>query len=65
MNLTMLISSFICSFNLFVTTLVRVYIPGAVNPSTETFRDFPGFVKDNLDVNKHKKVAMFCTGGIR
>lgn len=38
---------------------------GAVNPATETFRDFPQYVKENLDPNKHKKVAMFCTGGIR
>jgi UPF0176 protein len=29
------------------------------------FREFPQYVKDNLDKNKHKKVAMFCTGGIR
>ena len=38
---------------------------GAVNPKTETFREFPEYVKENLDPNKHKKVAMFCTGGIR
>jgi len=37
----------------------------ALNPDTETFREFPQYVKDNLDKNKHKKVAMFCTGGIR
>lgn len=37
----------------------------AVNPHTETFREFPDYVKDNLDPKKHKKVAMFCTGGIR
>lgn len=37
----------------------------AVNPSTETFRQFPDFVKKNMDPAKHKKVAMFCTGGIR
>lgn len=38
---------------------------GAVDPNTETFREFPEYVKENLDTNKHKKVAMFCTGGIR
>jgi UPF0176 protein len=38
---------------------------GALNPDTETFREFPDYVKNNLDKNKHKKVAMFCTGGIR
>lgn len=37
----------------------------AVNPSTETFRQFPDFVKQKMDPTKHKKVAMFCTGGIR
>ncbi|WP_285162791.1 oxygen-dependent tRNA uridine(34) hydroxylase TrhO [Shewanella goraebulensis] len=37
----------------------------AVNPVTETFREFPDYVKENLDPAKHKKVAMFCTGGIR
>ena len=37
----------------------------AVNPNTETFREFPEYVAENLDKNKHKKVAMFCTGGIR
>jgi UPF0176 protein len=38
---------------------------GAINPKTETFRDFPAFVEAHLDPKKHKKVAMFCTGGIR
>ncbi len=37
----------------------------AVNPKTQTFRDFPGYVSNLLDKDKHKKVAMFCTGGIR
>ena len=37
----------------------------AVNPNTTTFREFPQYVKDHLDPEKHKKVAMFCTGGIR
>ena len=37
----------------------------AINPNTETFRQFPEFVKKNLHPEKHKKVAMFCTGGIR
>lgn len=38
---------------------------GAVNPDTATFREFPDYVHDNLNPEKHKKVAMFCTGGIR
>ncbi|MDO6706877.1 rhodanese-related sulfurtransferase [Photobacterium sp. 1_MG-2023] len=37
----------------------------AVNPKTETFREFPDYVKEEMDPAKHKKVAMFCTGGIR
>ncbi|WP_223787671.1 rhodanese-related sulfurtransferase [Marinicella meishanensis] len=37
----------------------------AINPKTETFREFPDYVKNHLDPDKHKKVAMFCTGGIR
>lgn len=37
----------------------------AVSPQTDNFRQFPEFVAENLDPNKHKKIAMFCTGGIR
>ena len=37
----------------------------AINPQTETFREFPEYVEKHLDPQKHKKVAMFCTGGIR
>ena len=37
----------------------------AINPNTKTFREFPDYVKKNLDPKKTKKVAMFCTGGIR
>lgn len=37
----------------------------AVNPQTDTFRDFPHYVQANLDPAKHRKVAMYCTGGIR
>jgi UPF0176 protein len=37
----------------------------ALNPNTENFREFPNYVAGNLDKNKHKKIAMFCTGGIR
>lgn len=38
---------------------------GAQNPKTESFRQFPEYVRHHLDPTKHKKVAMFCTGGIR
>jgi UPF0176 protein len=37
----------------------------AINPKTTTFREFPEYVKTHFDPKKHKKVAMFCTGGIR
>jgi UPF0176 protein len=37
----------------------------AHNPKTHSFREFPDYVRQQLDPNKHKKVAMFCTGGIR
>jgi UPF0176 protein len=38
---------------------------GAENPQTQTFRDFPQYVKQHLDSSQQKKVALFCTGGIR
>lgn len=37
----------------------------AQNPQTKSFREFPEYVSKNLDPNQHKKVALFCTGGIR
>ncbi|MDC3180765.1 rhodanese-related sulfurtransferase [Gammaproteobacteria bacterium] len=37
---------------------------GAVNPNTRCFREFPEFVA-TLNPKKYRKVAMFCTGGIR
>ncbi len=37
----------------------------AINPETRTFREFPEYVRRNLDPQKNKRVAMFCTGGIR
>ena len=38
---------------------------GALDPHTESFREFPQYVRRHLDPEKNKKVAMFCTGGIR
>lgn len=38
---------------------------GAIDPKTTTFREFPEYVAEHFDKTKHKKVAMFCTGGIR
>ena len=37
----------------------------AIDPKTTTFREFPEWSKENLDPDTNKKVAMFCTGGIR
>jgi UPF0176 protein len=38
---------------------------GAIDPNIQIFTEFPEWVEKNLDAKKHKKVAMFCTGGIR
>jgi UPF0176 protein len=38
---------------------------GAVNPQTQNFREFPDWVKQNRENFEGRKVAMFCTGGIR
>lgn len=38
---------------------------GAIDPKTTTFRQFPEYVRNNLSPERNKKVAMFCTGGIR
>ena len=38
---------------------------GAIDPGIETFSEFATYVRENLDPVRHRKVAMFCTGGIR
>ena len=38
---------------------------GAINPKIEKFSDLPKYVAENFDPKTHKKIAMFCTGGIR
>jgi UPF0176 protein len=38
---------------------------GAENPHTDTFGQWPEYVKNELSDNKKQKIAMFCTGGIR
>ena len=38
---------------------------GAIDPKTKIFTEFKDYVAKNLDPEKNKKVAMFCTGGIR
>ena len=37
----------------------------SINPKTESFREFSSYVDNNLSNKEAKKVAMFCTGGIR
>ena len=38
---------------------------GAINPKTESFREFTDYAAKHLNPQKQQKVAMFCTGGIR
>ena len=38
---------------------------GSVNPQTVSFHEFPEWWKEKGDDVKNKKIAMFCTGGIR
>ena len=38
---------------------------GAVDPQTDSFRDFPAWWEANKDRFHNKRIAMFCTGGIR
>ena len=38
---------------------------GAIQPQTDSFREFPEYARQHLDPARHRKVAMFCTGGIR
>ncbi len=37
----------------------------AQNPHTQSFREFPEYIAQNLNPQENTKVAMFCTGGIR
>ncbi len=38
---------------------------GAINPKTDDFTAFAKFVDEHLEAHKGKKIAMYCTGGIR
>ncbi len=38
---------------------------GAVDPGTRSFRDFPAWWEENRERFHNKRIAMFCTGGIR
>lgn len=41
------------------------HFTGSVDPQTTTFEQFPRWVKTHQSLLQHKKVLMFCTGGIR
>jgi UPF0176 protein len=38
---------------------------GAIDPGTDHFNQFPAFVRQHLAASKQRKVALYCTGGIR
>ncbi len=38
---------------------------GAIDPQTKTFREFPQWWEENKERFHNKRIAMFCTGGIR
>ena len=38
---------------------------GAVDMGAEDFKDFPALLAQYVDPARHKKIAMYCTGGIR
>ena len=37
----------------------------SINPNTKSFTEFKNYLKNDLKGAKNKKIAMFCTGGIR
>jgi UPF0176 protein len=39
--------------------------PRAVDPGTDSFREFPAFARELAATSRDKPLAMFCTGGIR
>lgn len=41
------------------------YFEGALTPDVETFRDELKYVPEKLRIHKNKKIALYCTGGIR
>jgi UPF0176 protein len=38
---------------------------GSADPQTQSFGQFPDYVRNHLDPRRHRKIAMYCTGGIR
>ena len=41
------------------------HFKNAINPKIESFREFKNYIDANKDKLKNKKVAIYCTGGIR
>ena len=41
------------------------HFKNAINPKIDTFKEFNEFIKTNKDQFQNKKVAIYCTGGIR
>lgn len=39
--------------------------PNAVDPDTDSFREFPAFAEKLAETDRHRPLAMFCTDGIR
>ena len=39
--------------------------PRALDPRTDSFREFPAFARKLAETSRDKPLAMFCTGGIR
>jgi UPF0176 protein len=39
--------------------------PRAIDPGTDSFRQFPAFAEQLANASKNRPLAMFCTGGIR
>ncbi len=41
------------------------HFKNAINPKIDTFKEFNEYIKTNKDQFQNKKVAIYCTGGIR
>lgn len=41
------------------------HFKGAIRPDIRNFRELPEWIKENEELFKDKKVAMYCTGGVR
>lgn len=46
-------------------SLLQGHFQGCLAPDIRKFSYFPGYVDENLELFKDKRVLMYCTGGIR